>query len=670
MRALTRIFRFTKNLVPLYLVVAVSSVLVTAGNIVAPFIIGRATDTVVAAVSGKIVVEKAVTTVLWLAFIFFVIDILNTGIGAIGGYFGDQLAQKMRSILSVRYFEKLLSLPQRYFDEELTGTITSRLNRSIMEMTTFVKSFANSFFTTLLTVVAVLTISFIYSPLMALLLLLVFPIYLWLTALTSKRWQRIEGQKNEHIDTAGGRFNEVIGQIRVVKSFTREAEELSQFSDHYTETEKLNSSQSGRWHLMDFLRRSCMALLFFGIYAIVFTRTAQGIFSVGDMVILVQLVALARRPVMNMSWIVDTTQHAIAGSKDYFNVMELDPHTLKATMDASASQGILEKGSTVTLSGKIVANEGVPAGSLRNGLGVYGAGVYGAGVDGAGAGVDSARVGSGDASGAGTDALADSSGSASDEVVIDFSHITFGYGNDPDVLRDVSFTVRRGEKIAFVSESGGGKTTLTSLLLGLYEPRHGKIFVDGKNIGDMTPIDVRSRIGVVFQDAALFSGTVRENIAYGRPEASDEEIHDAAQRAHADRFIRRFKDGYDTVIGERGLKLSGGQRQRIAVARAMLKGAEILILDEATSALDTRSERWVQAGLEELMKNRTSIIIAHRLSTIATVDRIITLRDGKIDEVGSPAELAVSGGIYSELLALQNEGSAQARKHLRRYGFR
>ncbi|WIK59483.1 ATP-binding cassette domain-containing protein [Actinotignum urinale] len=339
-------------------------------------------------------------------------------------------------------------------------------------------------------------------------------------------------------------------------------------------------------------------------------------------------------------------------------------------MDASASQGILEKGSTVTLSGKIVANEGVPAGSLRNGLGVYGAGVDGAGVDGAGAGVDSARVGSGDASGAGTDALADSSGSASDEVVIDFSHITFGYGNDPDVLRDVSFTVRRGEKIAFVSESGGGKTTLTSLLLGLYEPRHGKIFVDGKNIGDMTPIDVRSRIGVVFQDAALFSGTVRENIAYGRPEASDEEIHDAAQRAHADRFIRRFKDGYDTVIGERGLKLSGGQRQRIAVARALLKGAEILILDEATSALDTRSERWVQAGLEELMKNRTSIIIAHRLSTIATVDRIITLRDGKIDEVGSPAELAVSGGIYSELLALQNEGSAQARKHLRRYGFR
>ncbi|MGO2362106.1 MAG: ATP-binding cassette domain-containing protein, partial [Brachybacterium tyrofermentans] len=158
---------------------------------------------------------------------------------------------------------------------------------------------------------------------------------------------------------------------------------------------------------------------------------------------------------------------------------------------------------------------------------------------------------------------------------------------------------------------------------------------------------------------SLFSGTIRENIAYGRPEASDEEVLEAARRANADAFILRFPEGYEQVIGERGLKLSGGQRQRIAVARAILKDAPVLVLDEATSALDTKAEIQVQKGLDQLMAGRTSLIIAHRLSTIAEVDRIITLRDGHIDEIGSPAQLATSGGIYAQLLALQSSGDSR-----------
>jgi len=183
------------------------------------------------------------------------------------------------------------------------------------------------------------------------------------------------------------------------------------------------------------------------------------------------------------------------------------------------------------------------------------------------------------------------------------------------------------------------------------------------------PVDVlRREIGVVFQDASLFSGTIRENIAYGMGEVTDEQLTAAATRANAMSFISRLSKGFDTEIGERGVKLSGGQKQRISVARALLKDAPILVLDEATSSLDTKAERAVQAGLDELMEGRTTLIIAHRLSTISSVDRIVTLRDGRIDEVGSPAELATTGGIYAELLSLQASTRKADKARLARFG--
>ena len=237
------------------------------------------------------------------------------------------------------------------------------------------------------------------------------------------------------------------------------------------------------------------------------------------------------------------------------------------------------------------------------------------------------------------------------------------------VIDHVTFDVSPGEKVALVGESGGGKSTLVNLLLGLYPVTEGAIMVAGNDISQVTPDALRRRIGVVFQDPALFSGSIRKNIAYGT-EATDAQIRDAAHRAYADRFIKRFSQQYDTLVGERGIKLSGGQKQRISIARALLKDAPILVLDEATSALDTKSERWVQAGLESLMADRTSLIIAHRLSTISSVDRIVTLDAGRVDEIGTPAELAASGGIYAELLALQASSSKADRKRLERFGIK
>lgn len=251
-----------------------------------------------------------------------------------------------------------------------------------------------------------------------------------------------------------------------------------------------------------------------------------------------------------------------------------------------------------------------------------------------------------------------------------FADVHFSYDGsaERDVLAGIDFEVRQGEKVALVGESGGGKSTITNLLMGLYPARTGRIEVFGQDVERLGLPRLRGGIAAVFQEPNLFSGTVRENIAYADPDASDEQVRAAAEAAFAHGFVERFPDGYEQLIGERGLRLSGGQRQRIAVARAVLKDAPVLILDEATSSLDTKSERLVQAALDELMVGRSSLIVAHRLSTIASVDRIVTPRGGHVDEVGSPAELAESAGIYSQLLQLQRAGTKQANKLLKEFG--
>jgi ATP-binding cassette subfamily B protein len=207
--------------------------------------------------------------------------------------------------------------------------------------------------------------------------------------------------------------------------------------------------------------------------------------------------------------------------------------------------------------------------------------------------------------------------------------------------------------VAFVGPSGAGKSTTFQLLLRFYDPLEGCIRLDGVNIAEADPLAVRARIGLVPQDTVLFGTSARENIRYGRPDASDAEVEAAARAAAADEFIRALPEGYDTFLGERGTRLSGGQRQRIAIARAILKNPPLLLLDEATSALDAESERVVQQALEELMATRTTVIIAHRLATVLKADRIVVMEQGRIVAIGKHEELLVSSPLYAHLAALQ-----------------
>ncbi|RRN76536.1 ATP-binding cassette domain-containing protein, partial [Pseudoxanthomonas sp. SGD-10] len=237
-----------------------------------------------------------------------------------------------------------------------------------------------------------------------------------------------------------------------------------------------------------------------------------------------------------------------------------------------------------------------------------------------------------------------------------FDSVRFAYPSRKEitVLNNVSFEALAGEKVAIVGSSGAGKSTIASLILKFYDVQKGDILFDDKSANEFALTDIRNQIAIVPQDVILFGGTILENIAYGKLNATKEEIIKAAQQANAHNFITSFPEGYDTIVGERGVKLSGGQRQRIAIARALLKDPAILILDEATSSLDSESERLVQEALEVLMKGRTSIIIAHRLSTIREADKIIVLDKGEIAEVGTHTELMKKEfGIYKHLSTLQ-----------------
>jgi ATP-binding cassette subfamily B multidrug efflux pump len=252
---------------------------------------------------------------------------------------------------------------------------------------------------------------------------------------------------------------------------------------------------------------------------------------------------------------------------------------------------------------------------------------------------------------------------------IRFDHIHFHYGAGraasadvpPRVIEDLSLCVRPGEKVGLIGRSGAGKSTLVNLLLRFYDLEGGRILIDGQDIAHVTQDSLRAEIGVVTQDTSLLHRSVRDNILYGRPNASDAEVIAAARRAEAHDFIVGVEDlkgrkGYDAHVGERGVKLSGGQRQRIAIARVLLKNAPILILDEATSALDSEVESQIQLSLETLMHGKTVIAIAHRLSTIAAMDRLVVMEEGRIVEEGAHAELLLRGGLYAQLWLRQSGG--------------
>ena len=586
MKHIWRILKFTSNLWRYYLAISVLTILSSITQLLVPLLSGWAIDEIRKGQAGSI------HYVVILAIYIFLLDVAGNFINNFSGFFGDQLSAKLNRILSNRYYEHLMELPQSFFDRELTGKLISRLNRSINQISNFVQMLSNNFLQFVFSTIFALIVVAYYSWPVALMLFSLYPIYIYLTIRTSDVWQKYQAEINQNTDIASGRFAEAVGQIKVVKSYLQEHHERSFFDRHMTKVVNLNRPQSHYWHVRDVRRRLFLNLIFLAVYLYVFVTAIKGWITPGEAVALVLYAQQIRIPIFTISFLVDSTQRAIADSKDYFEIMSIKPDI---TDRADASSLDVKRGE------------------------------------------------------------------------VSFRDVSFGYDKKQTVLTKVSFAVKPDTKIALVGESGEGKTTLTNLLLRLYEPQSGTILIDGQDIQSVTQASLRASIGIVFQDPALFSGTIRENIGYANPKATDEQIVAAAKAANADEFVSKLEKGYETEIGERGLKLSGGQKQRVAIARALLKDAPILILDEATSSLDSKSEAMVQEALEHLMQGRTTIIIAHRLSTIQNVDQIITISGGKIDEIGSPSKLAKSGGIYAQLLSLQRGHTEATEKKLKAY---
>lgn len=590
MKDIWRIIRFTSELKAHYVGVSVFTVLLAVVAQLQPLFTKGAIDEISKLLTGG---EASVPLVAMFAVLIFVTDVLQTLLSNFGGYIGDMLSAKLRQLLSQRYYEHLLSLPQRYFDTELSGKLINRMSRGITQITEFVQMFSNNFLQFIFSTILSLAVVAYFSWQVALMLALLYPIFIWLTTRTSGTWIKYQHEINDNLDVASGRFAESISQVKVVKSFLQERRELKFFGKRMGAAVTTTRPQSKYWHKRDVQRRLMLNLIFLAVFVYIFVEAARGTYTIGTMVLLIQYAMQIRIPIFSISFLVDQTQRAIANTKDYFEVMDTEP-------DVADSSGAKEL-----------------------------------------------RVKKG-------------------EVVFDDVH--FSYEDGKPVLKGVSFAALPDTKVALVGESGEGKTTVTNLLMRLYDIQGGRITIDGQDVAQVTQKSLRAGIGVVFQEPALFSGTIRENISYANPRATEEQIIAAAKAANAHEFINKFEKGYDTEIGEKGLRLSGGQKQRIAIARAILKDAPILILDEATSSLDSKSESMVQEALERLMKGRTTLIIAHRLSTIQNVDQIITLRNGKVDESGSPQKLAKSGGIYSQLLKLQErQTTEQAKKQLKKF---
>lgn len=579
MRNIIRIIKISK---PLYKLVILLSLLILSSSIlelIAPILSKFIVDDIVLNIQHK---SGNIWHLALLITIAFLSSLLSLIITTLSDRLGDHTAGEFRKFLTEKFYFKVLALPQSYFDSEISGKIVNQLNRGIQSIQDFINTSSNFILPALLQSVFTVAVLAFYNIPIAIFTLLLFPVYMIISYYSTVRWGKAEIEKNKIEDVTRGRIQEVILNIPLVKSFNNELNEYKNVAENLRDINKIYAGQSRTFHIFDFLRGLSLNLVLLFINIIVFYDTFKGTLSLGEMVLILQLVAQARRPLFAMSFILTRVQSAESGSKEFFEILNLQS-TEKFDKD---------------LKNEKITN---PA--------------------------------------------------------IEFRNVSFHYLKNEKILDNVSFKINRNEKTALVGHSGAGKTTIVNLILKFYTPTKGEIFLKDNAYKKLDHQFIRNNISLVFQENELFSSTVKENVAYGKLNATDNEIINALKLANAYDFVRKFPKGIDNEVGERGVKLSGGQKQRIQIARALLKDAPILILDEATSSLDAKSEKEVHDALEKLMKNRMVIIIAHRFSTIQNVDKIIVINEGKIADSGSPQALAKRKGIYSDLLHYQVEGN-------------
>ncbi|WP_409069679.1 ABC transporter ATP-binding protein [Clostridium sp. FAM 1755] len=488
-------------------------------------------------------------------------------------YWGHMVGVRMQADMRKKVFNHLETLPFKYFDENKTGVIMSRIINDLMEISELAHHGPEDLFISIIMLIGSFIILCTINVPLTIISFAFIPILVWFSMRNRLKMEKAFMDSRVKIGDLNAELENSIAGIRVSKAFTNrnyENEKFERGNKRFVGARQMAYKSmadyfSGMYFFIDILD---LIVLVAGGYFVY-----KKLINFGDLVAYLLFIKMFMTPIRKLISFVEQYQSGVTGFQRYRQLLRVKPEEDK---------------------------EG--AEDLKN-------------IKGA----------------------------------IEFKNVSFKYDEDTHILNDLSFKVKGGKTLALVGPSGGGKTTLCNLIPRFYNIDNGDILIDDHSIYDVTVGSLRKNIGIVQQDVFLFTGTIEENILYGNPEATHEEVEKAAKLANIHEFIENLPDGYNTYIGERGIKLSGGQKQRLSIARVFLKNPPILILDEATSALDNATEYLIQKSLEKLSNGRTTIVVAHRLSTIKNADEIMVLTDKGIEERGTHEELLSLGGIYSEL---------------------
>ena len=560
-------------------VLAISSVTLV---VIGPRLLGRATDVIVDGLRSPagIDFDELHSTLIFIAAVYLLSWVLSYG----QGFLLAGIVQRAMHALRESVEAKLNRLPLAYLDTQARGDFLSRVTNDIDNLSQSLQQSMAMILTSVLTLVGVVAMMLVISPLMTLVALVTVPLSLWgMKMIASRARPRFMAQW-AHTGSLNGQVEEVFTGHEVVAAFGRRDEVAAAFHEHNRE---LHDASLGAQFMSSLIQPVMMFvgnIQYVMIAVIGGLRITSGAITVGDMQALIQYARQFSQPMSQLASMATVFQSGIASLERVLEVLDAQ----EQSPDAEGS------GSSTPVEGRVV-----------------------------------------------------------------FDHVAFSYLADTPLIEDLSVVAEPGQTVAIVGPTGAGKTTLVNLIMRFYEIDRGRITLDGRDITELTRNELRSQIGMVLQDTWLFEGTIRENLAYGNPAATEAEIMEAARVTYVDRFVRHLPDGYDTVISENGDSISQGEKQLLTIARAFLADPAILILDEATSSVDTRTEVLIQEAMNSVRANRTSFVIAHRLSTIRGADIILVMEDGDIVEQGSHDDLLKRGGAYSRLYNSQFAGAAR-----------
>ncbi|MFC0335064.1 ABC transporter ATP-binding protein [Paenibacillus sepulcri] len=595
------------------LIVLLTAVLSTVFSILGPKIMGKATTELFTGMVGKLKgVEGAKIdfTYIWhILLVLICLYVISSLFSYIQQYVMAGIAQKTVYDLRKDVNEKLARLPLKFFDSRTHGEILSRAVNDVDNISSTLQQSLTQLITSIVTLIGVIVMMLTISPVMTLITIITLPLSFLAIRMIAKRSQLYFKGQQKSLGELNGHVEEMYTGHPIVKAFGHEEKSMQHFT-------KVNNELYASGWRAQFISGMIMPIMsFIGNIGYVLVSVAGGIFvlrnaiTIGDVQAFISYSRQFTMPITQTAQIANIIQSTIASAERVFELLDEQeevPEAEDAVMVASKQQQNkmrLDKGTVDQ--GRLVA---LPKGDVR------------------------------------------------------FNHVKFGYKEDTPLIEDMSIDVHSGQTIAIVGPTGAGKTTLINLLMRFYELSGGSITIDGVDITRFKRGDLRSLFGMVLQDTWLFNGTIRDNIAYGREDASEEDVVQAARAAYADHFIRTLPEGYETVLNEEASNISQGQKQLLTIARAILADPAILILDEATSSVDTRTEIQIQRAMNELMQGRTSFVIAHRLSTIRDADLILVMNHGTVIEQGTHEELLEAGGFYADLYESQFSGRKPQRE--------